>query len=89
MSQRVRLVLVREEIYKERAKERMREGGGDRCSEEYKKAGHHRGDDPISAPDNWTLNRLAKEAGASHTTIHRVRVIERDAPVEAKEAIMR
>ncbi|NLV32135.1 MAG: hypothetical protein GXY47_13380 [Acidobacteria bacterium] len=35
-------------IYKAQAKERMREGGGDHCSDEYKKAGQQIVADPLS-----------------------------------------
>lgn len=85
--QRAHLVLAREDIYRAQAKERMREGG--RKGGESK--GHQISDDPILGgnPRELTELRLAREAGTSHDTIHKVRTIDREATPEVKERLRR
>lgn len=53
------------DIYSAQAKERMREGGGDHCSEDYKKAGCQIGGNPLldDSPSVRTDERLGREAG--------------------------
>jgi hypothetical protein len=71
--QRVKLVMQREEILKARAKERMSEGGKSKVS--------------TSVEALRTDEKLAEMAGTSHTTVHHVRVIEREATPVAKEIV--
>lgn len=75
--QRAKLALLREGIYRDQAK-----------------AGQGRRTDLTSSSteekvirDSETDTRLAKEAGVGRATIHRVRVIEREAPEEVKAAL--
>jgi hypothetical protein len=88
--QKARLVLLRDGIYKAQAKERQREAGGDHCSEDYKKALLQHGGEALSKGNRheWTDKRLGREAGVSHGTIQRVRVIEREASPEVKAALV-
>lgn len=86
---RGRLVLKREGILKDRAKGKQRQGGGDRKSEAFQesKSGIQLAGEPIL--DNRTDHRLAEQAGTSHDTIHKIRVIENEGSQEIKDKLMR
>lgn len=77
--QRAKLVLLRDTLYKSQGKERQGERTDLTFSNQLENVG----------PDSWTDHILAKEAGTSHTTIHRVRVIENEAPQEIKNQLSR
>jgi hypothetical protein len=83
--QRARLVMKREEIIAARAKERQRQHGNTHPGK--KKTLHHQVGEVIS-DESTTDRRLAKMADTSHTTIHRARVIEKEASEEVKKNLM-
>ncbi len=71
--QRGKLTLELKSMIQEKAKEKQRESGG---------AVRQKSDKPVVD----TKKELAKIAGVSHDTIHKVEVIENEAPPEVKEA---
>lgn len=73
---RSRLVLRLKDLIAERAKERQRGGQGGVLL--------HQNSDEANEPVN-TKNELASTAGVSHDTIHKVEVIEREAPEPIKQ----
>ena len=81
--ERAKLALRLEPIIKENAKERQVANGGDKKSENAKS------NVQISAPTirNKSRDELAKIAGVSHDTIEKVKLIEREATEEQKEAL--
>ena len=85
--QKARLVLLRDGIYKAQAKERQREHGGTAPGRQKETLIQHGGEVILEGnPGVRTDERLAREAGVSHYTIHKVRVIEREASPEVEAA---
>jgi hypothetical protein len=73
--QRGRLTLELKAMIQEKAKKKQREGGKEKVSQK-----------SVEPPID-TQKELAKLAGVSHDTIHKIEVIEKEAPPEIKEAV--
>lgn len=82
--ERARLALQLKPLLAEEAKKRQREAGGDRRSEEYKESLPQKSAEPKNSE---VRDELAKAAGVSHDTIHKVEVIEEKAAPEVKEQL--
>lgn len=72
-----------EPIIKEKAKERQREAGGDKVSEQAKAVVQK----SAQVVKNKSRDELAKIAGVSHDTIEKVKFIESEATEEQKQAL--
>ena len=72
--QRGKLTLELKTMIQEKAKEKQKEGGKEKVSQK-----------SVEPPID-TRKELAKLAGVSHDTIHKIEVIEKEAPPEIKEA---
>jgi hypothetical protein len=84
---RTQLALKKEEIFSKKAKDKQREAGGDKKSDEARSVVQNSAQPIKSCRNNKVRDEIAKLAGVSHDTVARVKVINAKASEADKEAL--